>query len=117
MRTSPGASLAERRKKPAQASLDRPSIGADTVTLGFQDEATASSAEKLLEEKIRTEKTKTSNNRVHILIKDGERMLPELLRLFDSNSLDVQNITLSRPSLDDVFLKYTGRSLREDENA
>jgi ABC-2 type transport system ATP-binding protein len=43
-------------------------------------------------------------------------MMPDLLRLLDSNNLEAQNITLSRPSLDDVFLKYTGRSLREDDN-
>jgi hypothetical protein len=42
-------------------------------------------------------------------------MMPELLRSLDSQDLEAQGVTLSRPSLDDVFLKYTGRSLREDE--
>jgi ABC-2 type transport system ATP-binding protein len=90
-------------------------IGADTVVFGFHDGKTASSAENLLAEKIRAEKIQTTNNLVHLSIKDGERMMPELLRLLDSNNLEAQNITLSRPSLDDVFLKYTGRSLREDD--
>jgi ABC-2 type transport system ATP-binding protein len=42
-------------------------------------------------------------------------MMPDLLRLLDAKNLDAQTVTLSRPTLDDVFLKYTGRSLREDE--
>ena len=42
-------------------------------------------------------------------------MMPELLRSLDARNLEAQSVTLSRPSLDDVFLKYTGRSLREDE--
>ena len=40
--------------------------------------------------------------------------MPDLLRSLDANGLEVQTVTLSRSSLDDVFLKYTGRSLRED---
>jgi ABC-2 type transport system ATP-binding protein len=51
---------------------------------------------------------------VRLHIKDGDRAIPEVLRLLDANNLEAQNITLSKPSLDDVFLKYTGRSLRED---
>ncbi len=42
-------------------------------------------------------------------------MMPDLLRQLDAENLEAQGVTLSRPSLDDVFLKYTGRSLREDQ--
>ena len=87
-----------------------------TLVFVFHDGKTASSAENLLAGKIRAEKIQTTNNLVYLSIKDGGRMMPELLRLLDSNNLEAQNITLSRPSLDDVFLKYTGRSLREDDN-
>jgi ABC-2 type transport system ATP-binding protein len=61
------------------------------------------------------EKIQAINNSVHLYAKDGERMMPDLLRCLDAKSLEVQSIILSRPSLDDVFLRYTGRSLREDE--
>ncbi len=90
-------------------------IGADSVVFGFQDDKIASSAENLLAGKIRPEKIRTTNNLVYLSIKDGGKMMPELLRLLDLNNLEAQNVTLSRPSLDDVFLKYTGRSLREDD--
>jgi ABC-2 type transport system ATP-binding protein len=49
-----------------------------------------------------------------LYIKDGERVLPNILRLLDTNNFETQSIALSKPSLDDVFLKHTGRSLRED---
>ena len=42
-------------------------------------------------------------------------MMPDLLRSLDAQKLVAQSATVSRPSLDDVFLKYTGRSLREDQ--
>lgn len=90
------------------------SVGGDTIVFSFQSEEIARKAEALLTMKIKAEKIQTITTAVHLTLKDGERMMPELLRLMDANSLEAQGVTLSRPSLDDVFLKYTGRSLRED---
>jgi ABC-2 type transport system ATP-binding protein len=47
-------------------------------------------------------------------VEDGERAMPALLRILDERGLGVEAVTLSRPSLDDVFLHRTGRSLREE---
>ena len=91
------------------------SIGGDTVIFSFQSEETARKAEAFLTEKTPTARIQTQGNMVHLTIKDGEKMMPELLRSLDAQNLEAQSVTLSRPSLDDVFLKYTGRSLREDE--
>ena len=44
---------------------------------------------------------------------DGAAALPGLLRLLDGASLAVRSLGLSEPSLDDVFLRQTGRSLRD----
>jgi ABC-2 type transport system ATP-binding protein len=55
-----------------------------------------------------------NENSLYLTLKDGEKALPDLLRLLDGSNLPVQSVTLARPSLDDVFLKYTGRSMRED---
>jgi len=90
-------------------------IGGDTIVFSFLSEEIARNAETLLTEKIQVERIQTNNNSVYLNIKDGERIMPELLRSLDARNLEAQSVTLSRPSLDDVFLKYTGRSLREDE--
>jgi ABC-2 type transport system ATP-binding protein len=87
------------------------SVGGDTIVLSFKSEEIARKAEALLTEKFPTGKVQPKNNSVHLTIESGERMLPDLLRSLDAKKLEVQNVTLSRPSLDDVFLKYTGRSL------
>jgi ABC-2 type transport system ATP-binding protein len=91
------------------------SVGGDTIVFSFLSEETASKAHSLLTEKISDARIQTKNNTVHVNIKDGERMMPELLRSLEAKNVQAQSVTLSRPSLDDVFLKYTGRSLREDE--
>ena len=43
----------------------------------------------------------------------GEEVLPDVLRLLDQQRIPVRTVTLARPTLEDVFLRQTGRSLRE----
>jgi ABC-2 type transport system ATP-binding protein len=50
---------------------------------------------------------------VRLYVDHGETAVPNVLRLLDSNGLSPSTMDLHRPSLDDVFLKKTGRSLRE----
>jgi ABC-2 type transport system ATP-binding protein len=92
-------------------------VGGDTIVLGFPNEEAAREAEAALEKNSHLEKIQAMNSSVHFYTKDGERMMPDILRSLDAKSLEVQSIMLSRPSLDDVFLKYTGRSLREDDRS
>ena len=91
------------------------SVGGDTIVFSFASEEIAHKAENLLTEEVKVEKTQTIDSRVHLTVKDGERMMPDILRSLDAKNLEAQGVTFSRPSLDDVFLKYTGRSLREDQ--
>ena len=50
---------------------------------------------------------------VRLYVDRGEEAMPTVLRLLDSAGLRLMTIDLHRPSLDDVFLRKTGRSLRE----
>jgi ABC-2 type transport system ATP-binding protein len=90
-------------------------VGGDLIDFTFPSEETAREAETLLTEKIQVEKMQTKNNSLHLYTRNGGNMMPDLLRSLDAKNLEVRTIMFSRPSLDDVFLKYTGRSLREDE--
>jgi ABC-2 type transport system ATP-binding protein len=91
------------------------SVGGDTIVFSFASEEIAQNAAVLLKENVKVEKIQSLDNVVHLTVKDGERMMPDILRSLDAKNLEAHGVTLSRPSLDDVFLKYTGRSLREDQ--
>jgi ABC-2 type transport system ATP-binding protein len=54
---------------------------------------------------------------VRLYVDRGETAVPLLLRLLDGAGLEAASIALHRPSLDDVFLRQTGRSLRDDAAA
>ncbi|HEU5129653.1 MAG TPA: ATP-binding cassette domain-containing protein [Glycomyces sp.] len=51
---------------------------------------------------------------LRLYVDEGATALPELLRALDGAGIAPASIELHRPSLDDVFLKQTGRSLREE---
>jgi ABC-2 type transport system ATP-binding protein len=54
---------------------------------------------------------------VQVAVDSGETALPVVLRLLDAAGVPIRTVTLARPSLDDVFLRLTGRSLRESPDA
>ena len=51
---------------------------------------------------------------LRLAVEQGEEALPGLLRTLDGAGIAMESIRLARPSLDDVFLTVTGRSLRDD---
>jgi ABC-2 type transport system ATP-binding protein len=55
----------------------------------------------------------TEDGLVRLYVDHGEAAMPTILRLLDSAGMQLTTIGLHRPSLDDVFLRKTGRSLRE----
>jgi ABC-2 type transport system ATP-binding protein len=50
---------------------------------------------------------------IRLYVDRGETAMPQLLRLLDGAGLELESLTLTRPSLDDVFLRQTGHSLRD----
>ena len=59
-------------------------------------------------------KLETEDDSVRLYVDDGATAIPLVLRALDAASVPLGSIELHRPSLDDVFLTKTGRSLREN---
>lgn len=52
---------------------------------------------------------------VHLYTSNGAKLMQELFAVLEKHNLVMENISLSQASLDDVFLKKTGRLLRDTE--
>ncbi|HEY8438999.1 MAG TPA: ATP-binding cassette domain-containing protein [Candidatus Limnocylindrales bacterium] len=63
------------------------------------------------------ETAETEDRLVRLYVDRGETAVPQLLRILDSAGLAAVSISLHKPSLDDVFLRQTGRSLRDEPAA
>jgi ABC-2 type transport system ATP-binding protein len=100
------------------AELKR-SIGADTVVL--QLEATdgdldrkRSEVGRLLDGMREAGAVTAHPAGVALAVPNASAAIPALLRRLDGNGLRIAGLQMSQPSLDDVFIKYTGRRIREE---
>jgi ABC-2 type transport system ATP-binding protein len=87
-------------------------IAGDVVTFGLNGSSEA--ALSLLRAAPRVREADAAGGLVRLYVEDGESALPDLLRALDGAGLQPTSISLHRPSLDDVFLHQTGRSLRDE---
>jgi len=83
-------------------------VGGDVVTITTVDNAEAAPqiAAMAGAEPVR------DNGTLRVEVADGAAFVPRLVR---ESSVEVTSVTFRRPSLDDVFLKLTGRAIREEE--
>ena len=91
-------------------------VAGDLVTLGVGEKSDAILALAQAQSFVR-EAARGEDGTVRLYVERGETAVPQLLRLLDGAGLAPTTIAMSRPSLDDVFLRKTGRSLREDTPA
>jgi ABC-2 type transport system ATP-binding protein len=52
---------------------------------------------------------------VHARADDGARTVPAVLQALDASGVPVASVTVARPSLDDVYLRYAGRTFSAAE--
>jgi ABC-2 type transport system ATP-binding protein len=55
------------------------------------------------------------HNEVFITVKNGEREIPHVLALASGAGISIASVSLRKPTLDDVFIHYTGRAIRDKE--
>ena len=87
-------------------------VAGDLVTLSVQGDPVV--AEALLAAQPFVREASREEGAIRLYVEQGEAALPAILRLLDGAGLPLETIALSRPSLDDVFLRTTGHSLRDD---
>ena len=89
------------------------SIGGDVIVIGVVEKAPDISQAVA---KIELVKEVRKNDGVYrIKAEHGDEATPEIIDLFRSKGLHVTRIELTKPTLDEVYLEYTGRSMREEE--
>jgi ABC-2 type transport system ATP-binding protein len=86
-------------------------IAGDVVTIGVDGDAER--ARGLIADQPFVRDSSTDGDVLRLYVDRGETATPAILRLLDDAGVPPTSLTLTRPSLDDVFLQQTGRSLRE----
>lgn len=89
-------------------------VSGDGVVIGVDDGAVGRAAEIVGRVEGAHEVT-VGHDEVRFRVPRGDTALPELLRAFDAAGVAPRSMQVTRPTLDDVFLTLTGRTLRDAE--
>src|SRR5262249_7294943 len=84
------------------------SVGKDRVQIQTSDDAAAIAA---LRDRLGIEAA-IHEGAVTFAVAEGEHFVP---RLFAEVGVPIRAVSVSRPSLEDVFMSYTGRTIRDAE--
>ena len=86
-------------------------MGSDSIRIAGQGDG-----EKFIEE-VRSlsfvQTVTTGDDLIQIGIDSGNKRLPEIVSVANNCGFVIEDISVTKPSLSDVFLKYTGRQLRD----
>ncbi len=84
-------------------------VGADRVVLGTADDDAALAA---LRDRFGIEAS-VAEGAVTFHVADGEAFVPRLFAEWDPAHSAITSVAVSRPTLDDVFMRYTGTTIRD----
>jgi ABC-2 type transport system ATP-binding protein len=94
-------------------------IGADVISVSLPStvptDGLAEKIEGILGDLPGLSELRHDERSVAVYVKSGAQAVPEVVRRLDSAHIEVAGLTLSTPTLDDVFLKHTGARMRAEE--
>jgi ABC-2 type transport system ATP-binding protein len=88
-------------------------LAGDRICLALTSEDEASKAAAMSANLRGARDVSRDGMRVEVTVDEGEALLPELIRRVHDSGAMVASASVKRPTLDDVFLGLTGRSLRD----
>lgn len=55
------------------------------------------------------------DSQLRVKVRNGEETAPEIMEALVKNKVKVQRISITQPTMDEVYMEYTGKSLREEQ--
>jgi len=90
------------------------SLGGDIITLRINENRDISG---LIEKIENVREVRRIKDKYRIKVKDGESTAPLIIEALRNEGIKVTRLSLSKPSLNEVYLEYTGRSMRDQEES
>ncbi|MCD6381694.1 MAG: ATP-binding cassette domain-containing protein [Candidatus Aenigmarchaeota archaeon] len=88
-------------------------LGGDVITFEVEERV-----EELMNaiSKLRFVKSvKKHDGKLTVTVGQGEKRIPELIGISQKMGINIKSVSLHKPSLEDVFLHFTGKTIRESE--
>lgn len=90
-------------------------LGGDIMTLSIND-PTADISE-IIKKVPKVKEVKKQDEAYRVKVEDGEETAPKILDAVRAKGYTITRLSLTKPTLDEVYLEYTGKTLREEEQS
>jgi ABC-2 type transport system ATP-binding protein len=54
---------------------------------------------------------------IHLTVEEADQKLSSLMSIAQAQSINIESVTIHKPTLEDVFLHFTGKTIREEESS
>ena len=86
-------------------------IGSDVITLRCSE---PNRLKNILESISWVRSVKRHEEELSIYVEIGETKIPKIIKIAEENGIKISLITLREPTLEDVYLNFTGKTIREE---
>jgi ABC-2 type transport system ATP-binding protein len=91
-------------------------IGADSIRISLENcEKDKEKAKELIKSLTGVNQILDSEECLTVYAKNAGLLIADIVRALDSSDIRLASVTFSSPSLDDVFMKHTGKRIRTEE--
>lgn len=91
-------------------------IGADSIRIALENcERDRPKAREIIQSMTGVSQIIDSEECLSVYAKNAGLLIADIVRALDSSDIRIGSVTFSQPSLDDVFMKHTGRRIRTEE--
>jgi ABC-2 type transport system ATP-binding protein len=90
-------------------------LGGDVITLEIENPDNLARLCEIYQKNGCANIVSRKKKEVFISVKDGEHQIPHILNLASRAGISILSVSLRKPTLDDVFVHYTGKAIRDKE--
>ena len=90
-------------------------LGNEVVTFKLDDNDVNSELLSQLKTISLVKDVSTNENQIVVYTTKGTELIPQIFQLSSNLKIKINEISLAQPTLDDVFISYTGHELRDDD--
>ena len=89
-------------------------MGNEIISLTFENENLGDFLSQLSQIDL-VKKINKDNDKFTLFVSRGTEVIPKIFQISSTLEIKITSISLTRPTLDDVFISYTGREIRDDD--
>lgn len=86
-------------------------IGGDIISLKASD---TKKLEKIYKKESYVKNIKMHDGHINLYVEKPEKRIPKIIEMANKAKVEIHSANIHRPTLEDVFLHYTGRKIREE---